>query len=203
MRALATVAWTMRGVPVNVREIATEAAENRGMTVGDWISEAVVAFSKADTNRVSADGANVPAPADLMDVMKDVQARLTKLESRDTRGLLGKLFGKSTVATLLLAVFLISGTAWGAATNFGLGLKSCGLWTAVKEESPDMRGELTTWVAGYLTAYSVWVEGDKGGPVTKGDVSGAVAWIDNYCQEKPLNNVAQAAERLIFAIRAK
>ena len=48
-------AYAKGGVPLNVREIATKGAENRGMTVGDWISEAVVAFSKADTNRVSAD----------------------------------------------------------------------------------------------------------------------------------------------------
>ena len=85
----AAARWTVRGVPVNVREIATKVAENRGMTVGDWISEAVVAFSKADTNRVSAD---VPTVA-LVDDMEDVQARLTKLEALDTRGLLGKLFG--------------------------------------------------------------------------------------------------------------
>jgi len=107
----AAARWTVRGVPLNVRAIATKAAENRGMTVGDWISEAVAAFSKADANRVSADGTNVPAPTDLMDVMKDVQARLTILESRDTRGLLGKLFGKGSAAALLLAVLLISGTA--------------------------------------------------------------------------------------------
>jgi hypothetical protein len=120
----AAARWTVSGVPVNVREIATKAAENRGMTVGDWISEAVVAFSKADTNRVSADGANVPAPVDLMDDMKDMQARLTKLEdvqarvtkleTRDTRGLLGKLFGKGTMVLLLLSILLIgAGTAWG------------------------------------------------------------------------------------------
>ena len=198
----AAARWTVRGVPLNVREIATKAAENRGMTVGDWISEAVVAFSKADTNRVSADGANVPAPADLMDVMKDVQARLTKLETRDTRGLLGKLFGKGSAAALLLAVLLISGTAWAQYTAFGAGRESCGRWTAEQYATRGERDQFLDWLGGYLTAYSQWMEVGSG-PVSDSDHFGAIAWIDNYCQEKPLKNVTFGAERLIYAIRAR
>ena len=194
--------WTVRGIPLNVREIATKAAENRGMTVGDWISEAVVAFSKADTNRVSADVPAVVTPAALMGVIQDVQDRLTKLETRDTRGLLGKLFGKGSVAALILAVFLIGGTAWAVEyTIFGVGNQSCGGWTAVKEKGP-FANQVTFhgWVNGYLTAYSLWVERDLLG---NSDVAGARAWIDNYCQKNPLLNVANAAEQLIYAIKAK
>ena len=36
--------WTIRGVPMNVRAMAGKASEIRGMTVGDWVSEAVVAY---------------------------------------------------------------------------------------------------------------------------------------------------------------
>jgi len=207
----AAARWTVRGVPVNVREIATKAAENRGMTVGDWISEAVVSFSKADTNRVSADGANLPAPADLMDGMKDVQARLTKLEdvqarvtkleARDTRGLLGKLFGKSTMVALLLAVFLISGTA-SAGSFFGHGRHSCGAWTAKKEADGWNRVVFVSWLSGFVTSYSAYVE-KFSGPVSGSDMVGNVAWIDNYCQNNPLDEVGVAALKLIPAIRAK
>ena len=66
------------------------------MTVGDWISEAVIAFSKEDAIRVSADVSAVNLPSDLVGVMKDVQDRLTELEARDTRGLLGMLFNKGS-----------------------------------------------------------------------------------------------------------
>ncbi len=90
--------WIVHGVPVNVQKIATNTAGNQDMTVGYWISEAVVAFSKANANRVSADVPAVDPPPELMDVIKDVQDRLTKLESRDTRGLLGRLFGKGSAA---------------------------------------------------------------------------------------------------------
>jgi len=195
--------WTVRGIPLNVREIATKAAENRGMTVGDWISEAVVAFSKADANRVSADVPAVAMPAEIMGAIQQVQDRLTKLESRNTRGLLGRLFGKGSMAAVLLAVFLISGPVWAAKYQvFGFGLESCGAWLSAKETNSLDKTFYHAWIGGYLTAYSLWVE--KGsGPVGKIDMPGARAWIDNYCRNNPLKDVAKAAQLLIYAIEAK
>ena len=38
--------WTVRGVPSNIREIATKAAQNRGMTVGDWLAETIALSAK-------------------------------------------------------------------------------------------------------------------------------------------------------------
>jgi len=202
--------WTIRGVPLNVREIVTKAAENRGMTVGDWISEAVVAFSKSDANRVSADVPAVDPPPDFVALVQDMQSRLTKLESRNTRGLLGRLFGKGSVATVVLVVFLISGIAWAEYRAFGGGRASCGEWTEDKNAAPLAgqraslrRFQLEQWIGGYLTAYSQWVEGGSG-PVSDTDnFVGATAWLDNYCQENPLNEVAEAAVQLINAIKAK
>ena len=143
-------------------------------------------------------------PHEFMAVIEDLQARLTKLEARDTRGLLGRLFGKGTVAALLLAVFLISGTAW-AYTGFGFGTKACENWVAAKEEhyAVARRARFHGWTSGYLTAYSLWVEGGSG-PVSRSDSSkGAWAWIDNYCTENPNTSVATAAEMLIDALKAK
>ena len=57
-------------------------------------------------------------------------------------------------------------------------------------------------MTGYLTAYSQWVERGSG-PVSKAESAGAWAWIDNYCQDNPLDNVAKAATLLIRAIKAK
>ncbi len=137
---------------------------------------------------------------------------------RDIQGLLGKLFGKGSVAAVLLAVFLTSGTAWafhtidtppprgfavdpsGNYANFGFGIKSCGVWV----EAAAMEQQVfNSWINGYLTAYSFWVEHGLG-PVSKGaDPTGARVWIDNYCQEHPLERIADAAEQLIVAIKAK
>ena len=58
-------------------------------------------------------------------------------------------------------------------------------------------------MTGYLTAYSRWVERGQGPVSDEPDAAGAWGWIDNYCQKTPLDNVAEAAEQLIFAIKAK
>lgn len=105
------------------------------------------------------------------------------------------------MAALLLAVLLISGTAW-AYSGFGVGNESCGRWTEDKKADGPGRWQKKQWVAGYMTAYSLWVENGSG-PVTESDAYGAVAWIDNYCQETPLDDLADAAEKMIYAIKAK
>ena len=84
--------WTVRGVPVNVRRIATESAEYQGKTVGDWLAEAIVSFSKADDKRVSADGSPNLAGPQLVEFMQTVNDRLTKLEERRSSSWLGRLF---------------------------------------------------------------------------------------------------------------
>ena len=133
---------------------------------------------------------------------------MTKLESRYPRGLLGKPFGKGFVAGLLLAVFLIGGTAWAQTYNtFGFGLQSCGSWTAAAKKEPGvgidvMRFAYTGWISGFLTAYGWWVE-DGSGPVSNlSNIEGPLAWIDKYCQENPLKAVDAAAAQLIHAIKA-
>ncbi len=129
------------------------------------------------------------------------------------------------LAAVLLAVFLINGTAWAGAHKdnvqgfwhegrvmtdtsereymvYGAGKESCGSWTEVKKTDGPSYWQLTQWVTGYLTAYSLWVE-DGSGPVSDNSSAyGPIAWVDNYCQENPLKNVAVAAEHLIFAIKA-
>ncbi len=123
-------------------------------------------------------------------------------ESRDPRGLLGKLFGKGTVVALLLSVLLIgSGTAREYSV-FGTATKTCGSWTEAKEANLGKRVIFHEWINGYMTAYSLWVE-DGSGPVNDSEGPGNWAWIDNYCQENPLKTVADAAWWLIDAIKAK
>jgi hypothetical protein len=97
--------WTVPGVPLNVRNIATKASENNGMTVGDWLAEAFVAYSRSDRSGVSADGekvsadggANVPAiplSGELKDLLDEIQNRLAAVESAKPKPLLSKLFGR-------------------------------------------------------------------------------------------------------------
>ena len=93
--------WTVRGVPRNVRGIAGKAAEKRGMTLGDWISEAIVRYSRADTPEVSAD-TKVGVPAKQQDdyfklvfeALERTDKRLTEIEQKRRQTFFGRLFGR-------------------------------------------------------------------------------------------------------------
>jgi hypothetical protein len=79
-----------------VREIAVRRATERGMTVGDWVAEAIVGFARtADDPRVG--GTNLPAtdaPPDMIQLFQRLEERLTRLEQRQTMGFFGRLFGR-------------------------------------------------------------------------------------------------------------
>ena len=94
--------WTVRGVPLNVRAMATKAADRQGLTVGDWLAEAVIAYSRgkvsSDGSGLSADGGtNLPAmplPSELPALLLDIQDRLKAIEADKQSGVLGRLFGR-------------------------------------------------------------------------------------------------------------
>jgi hypothetical protein len=94
--------WTVRGVPLNVRAMATKAADRQGLTVGDWLAEAVIAYSRGKVasagDGVSADGgANVPAmplPSELPALLSDIQDRLKAIEADKQRSVLDRLLGR-------------------------------------------------------------------------------------------------------------
>jgi hypothetical protein len=91
----AAARWTIRGVPAPVRDMALRAAETRGMTVGDWVAEAIVSVARAADK---ADrGSKLPAtepPPDLGATLRRLDERLSRLEERQTRSFFGRLFGR-------------------------------------------------------------------------------------------------------------
>ena len=86
--------WTVRGVPSNIREMATKAAQNRGMTVGDWLAETIALSAKKD---ISADGKNnlpaLPMP-ELIDMVQTMSDRLTAMEDKQSQPFFSKLLGR-------------------------------------------------------------------------------------------------------------
>jgi hypothetical protein len=92
----ATARWTIRGVPAPVRDMALRAATARGMTVGDWVAEAIVTAARA-AERAAPKRPNLPAvdaPPDIGQVLKTLDDRLRRLEERRQRGFFGRLFGR-------------------------------------------------------------------------------------------------------------
>jgi len=93
----AAARWTIRGVPAPVRDMALRAAESRGMTVGDWVAEAIVTVARAADRADS--GPKLPAaepPPDLGAMLSRLEERLSRLEERQTRSFFGRLFGRQS-----------------------------------------------------------------------------------------------------------
>ena len=85
-------------MPAPVRDMALRAAAARGMTVGDWVAEAIVATARA-AERTAPAGSQLPVvdpPADIGQVLKTLDERLQRLEQRQRRGFFGRLFGRRT-----------------------------------------------------------------------------------------------------------
>jgi hypothetical protein len=92
---LASARWTVRGVPPPVRDMALRAAEARGMTVGDWVAEAIVTVARAADRAGAESGPKLPAaepPPDLG--AQGIEDRLRRLEGRQKVGIFGRLFGR-------------------------------------------------------------------------------------------------------------
>jgi len=93
----AAARWTIRGVPTPVRDMALRAAETRGMTVGDWVAEAIVTVARAADRAGAESGPKLPAaesPPDLGAMLSRLDERLTRLEERQTHSFFGRLFGR-------------------------------------------------------------------------------------------------------------
>jgi len=92
----ASARWTIRGVPPPVRDMALKAATARGMTVGDWVAEAIVTLARS-AERLAAAGPRLPTvdpPPDLGQVLRSLDERLSRLEERRRPGFFGSLFGR-------------------------------------------------------------------------------------------------------------
>lgn len=81
--------WTVRGVSPNVRNMALKAAAGRGMTAGDWLSEAIVAFARgAAKNGVSSDNGNLPAVPlqdDLAKLVDTLRSAIADVKAQNER----------------------------------------------------------------------------------------------------------------------
>ena len=90
--------WTVRGVPPHVREMAVRRATERGMTVGDWLAEAIVGFVRT-SDRARGEGSKLPAtepPPDLAQLLQRLDERINPLEQRPAFRFFGRLFGGRT-----------------------------------------------------------------------------------------------------------
>jgi hypothetical protein len=75
--------------------MAVRHASERGMTVGDWVAEAIVGFARnADKSRGATNLPATEAPLELAQLVRRLDERLTLLEQRQTISFFGRLFGR-------------------------------------------------------------------------------------------------------------
>jgi hypothetical protein len=83
-------------------------------------------------------------------------------------------------------------------TLYGAGTASCGKWLADRE-SPMHHVELI-WVFGFLTASENFF-GELHLPMPRHtDANAIAAWVDKYCRENPLKNIADASGNLVIEL---
>ena len=84
----------------------------------------------------------------------------------------------------------------------GVGNDSCGKRT----EMHAVRGwdnAQDQWVMGYITAHNA-VGTSKGNDIAAGtDFSGLRAWLNRWCSDNPLENIADAAAELVIELRTR
>jgi len=85
----------------------------------------------------------------------------------------------------------------GAYEVLGVGTLSCEVWTKDRTERTSESHFINgAWVQGYLTAVNVF--GDGPSHIAKGtDADGIMAWIDDYCAQRPADTLTVAAKALV------
>ena len=87
-------------------------------------------------------------------------------------------------------------------TILGNGAYSCGTWTADRRDGGEVWDTDRSWLAGYLSGYSVF-----GGSITNVieglDRDARAQWVDNYCDAHPLDPIYTAADALIAELRRR
>jgi len=86
------------------------------------------------------------------------------------------------------------------------GDSTCSTFVAARDEGRrgDNRrvNEYADWMAGYLTANSVFVP-DTYDILGSSDMNAVLLWLENYCKQNPLNTFAAAAEAVTAALYPK
>lgn len=81
-------------------------------------------------------------------------------------------------------------------TVYGQGALSCGAWLEARKEGGIDESVHNVWIAGYITG--VTASGDFS--LKDSDVDGRANWIDNYCEENPLDYIYDAATALVLEL---
>lgn len=82
-----------------------------------------------------------------------------------------------------------------AYTVYGQGTATCGTW--IKEREQGGYKDMEYWILGYITAAGFYGTNE----LKNSDVNAFSVWIDNYCQNNPLDQLVDGAQALVRALK--
>jgi hypothetical protein len=109
---------------------------------------------------------------------------------------------KMGMALAAAAMMLAGAGTWAEGGRIvGFGSRSCGYWTQVRTSPGASRAGPETWVAGFVSGMNQ--DPTHLDALDETDYDGLMAWIDNDCKAYPLQQIADAAYRLVNELRAR
>jgi hypothetical protein len=91
-------------------------------------------------------------------------------------------------------------------TYLGPGGASCGSWLTERQAKSPLSRIMDGWVLGYLSGSSITEQAmhkDTPDMLHGVDVAGVFAWMDKYCSEHPIDQLASATIQLWSTLRRK
>jgi hypothetical protein len=106
--------------------------------------------------------------------------------------------------TMLAAAMLVAASVQASSAPkkvIGTGAYSCGTWTQERRSGTGSDALMGNWVVGYVSGANVYDSGPDF--LLQTDPNGIVAWVDNYCTSRPLENVFNGAHVLVQELRSR
>jgi hypothetical protein len=100
---------------------------------------------------------------------------------------------RATKRVLVLAIMVGGLMCESASAGFkaiGAGNSSCGTWVADRQGNGALAHQDVSWVLGFLSGLGYAGPHD---PLHGLDANAVTVWVDNYCHDHPLEEIAKAA----------
>ena len=115
---------------------------------------------------------------------------------------------KCYLSAVMIVMLLVGAQSSAAQTPpMGAGTQSCGHWVKTRASTDDLdivgEGMMTAWVQGFVSG--VWlVERMSGTPsFSIPDADTIRGWLDNRCDERPLEQLVMAGTALVKQLKAR
>ena len=103
---------------------------------------------------------------------------------------------RHTANFVIAALIALSPITSHASTLYGLGAKTCGTWLEKRRTNDHF--DMAQWMLGYISAADYY-----GPDLKENEGQSFISYMDNYCQQNPLDQFSVGVDRLIDALRKK